>query len=116
MRSIWVAPMLALAWSCGGQVGSSPVSVAGDASVDALPVADSSMDALWDSEASGAESEIASCALSGDGSFGSETSYTMGPDPCWIVAADFNGDGVSDLAVVNGGSTNGVTVMLSQCR
>jgi hypothetical protein len=52
----------------------------------------------------------------GDGSFGSETSYTMGPNPCWIVAADFNGDGVSDLAVVNGGSANGVTVMLSQCR
>jgi hypothetical protein len=52
----------------------------------------------------------------GDGSFGSETSYTMGPNPCWIAAADFNGDGVSDLAVVNGGSANGVTVMLSQCQ
>ena len=51
-----------------------------------------------------------------DGSFGSEISYAMGPGPCWIAAADFNGDGVSDLAVVNSGGVNGVTVMLSQCR
>jgi len=52
----------------------------------------------------------------GDGSFGSETFYAMGPNPCSIAVADFNGDGVSDLAVVNGGSGNGVTVMLSQCH
>ncbi len=52
----------------------------------------------------------------GNGSFGAEMSYPMGADPVWIAAADFNGDGVDDLAVVNTGSANGVTVRLSQCR
>ncbi|MBI1290295.1 hypothetical protein GC173_03505 [bacterium] len=37
----------------------------------------------------------------GDGTFAAHTTYTVGTDPTWIIAADFNGDGITDLATAN---------------
>lgn len=44
------------------------------------------------------------------GGFQPAVSYTAGNSPQAIVAADFNGDGRTDLAVAN--STGGVTILL----
>ena len=53
----------------------------------------------------------------GDGSFGQQVSYTVGPSLSSILTGDFNGDGHLDLAVVDvadgdGYSASGVTVLL----
>ncbi len=54
----------------------------------------------------------------GDGTFGPPnapsniplyTSYTVGNTPAFVVAADFNGDGVADLAVANSGAPSTAT-------
>jgi hypothetical protein len=37
----------------------------------------------------------------GDGTFGSQTAFTVGDDPQGVVVGDFNGDGIPDLAVAN---------------
>ena len=41
----------------------------------------------------------------GDGTFQPQVTYAVGSDPIAIVAGDFNGDGRTDLAVANDGST-----------
>ena len=58
----------------------------------------------------------------GDGTFGAATTLAPGPYADSISAADFNGDGVTDVAVTNdgffasdGGARNSFTVVLSQC-
>jgi hypothetical protein len=43
----------------------------------------------------------------GDGTFGTPVSYTAGQQPQGVAVADFNGDGIPDLAVANTGSTGG---------
>ncbi|PYT95319.1 MAG: hypothetical protein DMG38_27550 [Acidobacteria bacterium] len=54
----------------------------------------------------------------GDGTFtqASGSPYTVGPNPFQVVAADFNGDGKLDLAVVLGAitSTGSVAILLQQ--
>jgi FG-GAP-like repeat len=54
----------------------------------------------------------------GDGTFtqASGSPYAVGPNPFQIVAADFNGDGKLDLAVVLGAITNtgSVAILLQQ--
>jgi len=47
----------------------------------------------------------------GDGSFQAKRSFEAGDSPWSVAVGDFNGDGVPDLAVVNGGSDN-VSVLL----
>jgi hypothetical protein len=51
---------------------------------------------------------------SGDGTFQNLVPYGVGAFPAGIAAADFNGDGVADLAVTNsgGGTGNTVSVLL----
>ena len=50
----------------------------------------------------------------GDGTFASAVSYAVGPAPATIVAADFNGDGKLDLAVLDAelGIVNKLWVLL----
>jgi hypothetical protein len=43
----------------------------------------------------------------GDGTFGPATSFAAGPGPVAVLAADFTGNGVPDLAVVDSGSPDG---------
>ena len=38
--------------------------------------------------------------------------YNVGPSPCFVAVGDFNKNGNPDLAVVNGGDDNAVTVLL----
>jgi hypothetical protein len=59
----------------------------------------------------------------GDGTFGAETTLALGPYAGSISVADFNGDGVTDMAVTHdvfpfpdGGAPKSFTVVLSQCR
>src|SRR5262249_49402198 len=47
----------------------------------------------------------------GDGTFAPAVAYAAGSGPEAVVAADFNGDGVLDLAVANG-SSNSVSIFL----
>lgn len=47
----------------------------------------------------------------GDGTFGSIVRYAVGTNPVKIATADFNEDGVTDLAVANQGSDN-VSILL----
>ena len=39
----------------------------------------------------------------GDGTFQAAQSYAAGPSPSFVAVADFNGDGIPDLAVADGG-------------
>ena len=55
----------------------------------------------------------------GDGTFQPAVGYAAGVDPIGIVAGDFDGDGITDLAVANEGSLffgmgdpGGVSVLL----
>ncbi len=59
----------------------------------------------------------------GDGTFGAATTLALGPYADSISVADFNGDGVTDVAVTNdgffasdAGAPSSFTVVLSQCR
>lgn len=49
----------------------------------------------------------------GDGSFGAPTSYAAGVDPIWLAVGDYNGDGATDMAVVDNGSS-ALTLLLNQ--
>jgi FG-GAP-like repeat len=49
----------------------------------------------------------------GDGTFQAPVSYLTGKVPAWIVSADFNHDGVPDLAVTNQGD-NTVSILLGR--
>jgi hypothetical protein len=40
----------------------------------------------------------------GDGTFRTSATYELGPGTNWLTAADFNGDGLLDIAVANSGS------------
>jgi hypothetical protein len=52
----------------------------------------------------------------GDGTFAPSAGspYTVGPAPSALAAAEFNGDGKLDLAVVNSGGTGSVSILLQQ--
>ncbi len=49
----------------------------------------------------------------GDGTFGAATSHTTGNTPWDLVSADFNLDGIADIATANSGASS-VTVLLGQ--
>src|SRR5208337_5031214 len=50
---------------------------------------------------------------SGDGTFQTPVSYLTGQAPSWVVSADFNHDGVPDLAV-NNAADNTVSILLGK--
>ncbi len=47
----------------------------------------------------------------GDGTFGAKTTYTCGTTPYGVATGDFNGDGITDLAVTNSGAGS-ISVLL----
>lgn len=49
----------------------------------------------------------------GDGTFAPQVTYPVGDAPYSVATADFNGDGITDLAVTNAG-TNNISVLLGQ--
>jgi len=49
----------------------------------------------------------------GDGTFQPHSDFDAGLDPNWVVVGDFNGDGVLDLAVIDGqGNSNGSAALI----
>ena len=48
----------------------------------------------------------------GDGTFQAARNFGAGFDPTSVALGDFNGDGVPDLAVANGGSGN-VSILIN---
>ncbi len=50
---------------------------------------------------------------SGDGTFQAPVSYLTGQAPSWVVSADFNHDGIPDLAVTNA-ADNTVSILLGK--
>jgi hypothetical protein len=50
----------------------------------------------------------------GDGTFGTNTDYTVGTNPNWAAVADFNGDGLLDMVSVNTANPNSSTILLQQ--
>ena len=60
-----------------------------------------------------ANSTINVLAGKGDGSFAAPVSFSTGaPSAVFITVADFNNDGTLDLAVVNGGTQDSVSILL----
>ncbi len=49
----------------------------------------------------------------GDGTFALPQPYLVGKAPSWVAAADFNRDGIADLAVVNAGDST-VSILLGR--
>jgi FG-GAP-like repeat/Abnormal spindle-like microcephaly-assoc'd, ASPM-SPD-2-Hydin/FG-GAP repeat len=79
-----------------------------------IAVADFNQDGILDLAVASAGSSTDTVTIllgNGDGTFRHEASYTVGVAPTSIVAADFNGDGVLDLAVANSLSDY-VTILL----
>jgi hypothetical protein len=50
----------------------------------------------------------------GDGTFGANTDYTVGGNPYWVAIADFNGDGLPDMAAISTNYPFGVTILLQE--
>jgi sugar lactone lactonase YvrE len=62
-----------------------------------------------------AQPDNASVAIflgNGDGTFTADGAVWAGYDPETVVVADFNGDGIPDMAVTAGGGSGGVTILL----
>jgi len=53
----------------------------------------------------------ATATASATGSFGTAVNFTIGNSPVSVAISDFNGDGISDLALANAGSKN-VSILL----
>ena len=79
----------------------------GDGKLD-LAIVDSNCLNQWDCHGQGMVSVLLG---NGDGTFQNHVDYTVGNIPVGIVAADFNGDGKIDLAVVNE-NDNTVSILL----
>ena len=88
------------------RVGTTPVSVA---------VADFNGDGQEDIAAvnsnGGGQGSVSILLNRGDGVFKRAVNYSVDSNPDWIAVADFNGDGIEDLAVANYGSDD-VSVLL----
>ncbi len=62
---------------------------------------------------SGANNTVAILLGHGDGTFGAAANYSTGAaNAVFIAAGDFNNDGALDLAVVNGGAQDSVSILL----
>jgi hypothetical protein len=93
--------------------GSNPLGVAvGDFNGDGIP--DLAIANLCLSDPSCQSASTVSILLgNGDGTFQPQQTYTVGQDPSYVAVADFNGDGILDLAVTNTNS-NTVSVLLGK--
>lgn len=72
---------------------------------------DGKLDLATANQGSGTDGNVSILLGNGDGSFQNHVDYDAGSIPSAIVAGDFNGDGILDLAVANFGSSN-VSVLL----
>jgi len=122
-----VAPNeIAVFLAVGGGSFAAPVTYATGSTPSVVAVGDFNGDSYPDVvvllDAQTASSSLGLYLNQGDGAFGAETKLVLGPYAVSIGTADFNGDGVTDLAVGNdgfadpdGGGVNSVTVALSRC-
>ncbi len=96
----------------------SAVSIPGGATPYGLAVGDFDADGdldvattSWDPLYSGAPGQVAILLGNGNGTFNSPVNYPVGSSPRSIVAADFNLDGILDLATANEGDDNATVLM-----
>jgi hypothetical protein len=79
-----------------------------------LEVADLDADGIVDLIVTGAAATLRVIAGDGAGSFAAQADYATGTGPTSTDIADFNGDGLLDVVVANGGD-NTVSVFLAAC-
>jgi hypothetical protein len=88
----------------GGQLGPTLLDIVGYPT--GLTASDLNNDGKVDLAVSNSYGSVDVLLGTGTGSFGSPQSYATGSNPSALAAADFNGDGVTDLITTNGGTVN----------
>ena len=73
---------------------------------------DGHLDLLAIAESTTASGQVSVLLGNGDGTFQSPVGYSVGINPVSVVVGDFNGDGIPDVAVTDGGFTSSGDVSL----
>jgi Big-like domain-containing protein/VCBS repeat protein len=96
-----------------------PVTIATEDVLEGVAIADWNADGIPDLIVPIQGGEDSTNAVSvfpgnGDGTFGTNTDYSVGGNPSWAAIADLNGDGLLDMAAVSTDYPYSATILLQQ--